>query len=104
MANFTGGNPAVKCRCRICWSLASCYFALGCAALVHADNWPQWRGPTLDGISTETNLASEWSESKNISWKLALPGMSGATPAVWGERIFLTSEDGEDVVLLCIGT
>lgn len=69
-----------------------------------ADNWPQWRGPSYDGVSKETALATEWSETKNIVWKLALPGRSGATPAVWGQRIFVNSMDGQDVVLLCIGT
>jgi outer membrane protein assembly factor BamB len=73
-------------------------------AVAHAENWPQWRGPTNDGISRETNLPTEWSATKNLVWKLPLPGMSGATPAVWDDRIFLTSEDGDDVVLLCIST
>src|SRR5262245_34546965 len=71
---------------------------------VRAENWPQWRGPTDDGISKETNLPAEWSESKNILWKLKLPGQSGATPAVWNDRIFVTSQDGGDVILMCIGT
>jgi outer membrane protein assembly factor BamB len=73
-------------------------------APARAENWPQWRGPADDGISKETNLPAEWSENKNIRWQLKLPGQSGATPAVWEDRIFLTSQDGDDVVLLCIGT
>jgi outer membrane protein assembly factor BamB len=73
-------------------------------AAARADNWPQWRGPAYDGVSKETGVAAEWSEGKNLIWKLALPGRSGATPAVWGERIFVNSMDGQDVVLLCIGT
>jgi outer membrane protein assembly factor BamB len=86
-----------------------CLLALGLAVLswsgtACADNWPQWRGPTLDGLSTETNLPAEWSATKNIAWKLPLPGPSGATPAVWGDRLFLTSADGQDVVLLCVST
>jgi outer membrane protein assembly factor BamB len=73
------------------------------AAEVKAENWPQWRGPTDDGISKETNLPAEWSATKNIRWSLKLPGQSGATPAIWEERIFLTSQEGDDVVLMCIG-
>jgi outer membrane protein assembly factor BamB len=69
-----------------------------------ADNWPQWRGPANDGVCKEKNLSSEWSDTKNIVWKLKLPGRGGSTPAVWGERIFLTSADGNDVVLLCVST
>jgi outer membrane protein assembly factor BamB len=73
-------------------------------ARARAENWPQWRGPNGDGISTETKVPTEWSGTTNIVWKLPLPGMSGATPIVWGERIFLTSEDGKDVVLMCVST
>jgi outer membrane protein assembly factor BamB len=69
-----------------------------------AENWPQWRGPNNDGISGETNLPAEWNATQNIVWNLPLPGMSGATPAIWGDRIFLTSEDGDDIVLLCVST
>jgi outer membrane protein assembly factor BamB len=69
-----------------------------------AGNWPQWRGPTGDGVSPETNIATEWTESKNIAWKLPLPGRGGSTPAVWGDRIFLTGVEGKDVVLMCVST
>jgi outer membrane protein assembly factor BamB len=84
--------------------LLVCSFLAPAAGLVAASNWPQWRGPENDGISKETGLAAEWSESKNIAWKLKMPGMAGSTPAVWGERIFLTSEEDNDLSLLCIDT
>lgn len=84
--------------------LIPCCLLLFAATLARADNWPQWRGPTLDGISTETNVPTEWGDNQNVAWKLPLPGPSGATPAVWGDRIFLTSTDGDDVVLLCVST
>jgi outer membrane protein assembly factor BamB len=69
-----------------------------------ADNWPTWRGPDMAGISKESNLPSVWSETKNIAWKLPLPGKAGSSPVIWGERIFLTSVDGNGYALLCIGT
>jgi outer membrane protein assembly factor BamB len=74
------------------------------AGSARAENWPQWRGARLDGVSGETGLPAAWGENKNIVWKLPLPGMGGSTPAVWGDRLFLTSEDGRDVVLLCART
>ena len=49
-------------------------------AFAHADNWPQWRGADHDGVSKETGLPAEWSATKNIVWKLPLPGMGGSTP------------------------
>lgn len=81
-------------------------FAACAGNLARAENWPQWRGARIDGISAEKNLPSEWDvdSGKNIAWKLALPGQAGATPVVWGERIFLTSADGNDLLLLCIDT
>ncbi len=75
-----------------------------------AENWPHWRGPTLNGICTERGLPIEWSavegaEWKNIAWKLPLPGPAGSTPVVWDDRIYLTSAAEDDqLVLLCINT
>lgn len=77
---------------------------LALAGAVRADNWPQWRGPNGDGISKESDLPTRWSTTENIAWRLSLPGMGGSTPAVWDDRIFLTSEDGNDLVLLCVST
>jgi outer membrane protein assembly factor BamB len=74
------------------------------AGTARADNWPQWRGPDGDGISRETGLPTEWSADKNLAWKVPLPGISGATPVVWGDHIFLTSQDDRDVVVLCFRT
>jgi outer membrane protein assembly factor BamB len=90
--------PTVKCN------LLACLAVLALTVPAVADNWPQWRGPTNNGISKETNLPSEWSDTKNVVWKAAMPGMGGSTPIVWGERIFLTSEDGADLVLMCLST
>ena len=74
------------------------------AAVLTAENWPSWRGPTGNGVSNERNVPVEWSREENVAWRLPLPGAAGATPVVWGERIFLTSEVGEDLVLLCVST
>jgi outer membrane protein assembly factor BamB len=67
-----------------------------------ADNWPQWRGPKNDGISTEHGLPAKWSKTLNVAWRTPLPGRAGATPCVWGDRIYLTSNEGDDLVVLCI--
>jgi outer membrane protein assembly factor BamB len=81
-----------------------CLVTLVATASVRADNWPQWRGPNGDGISKETNLPTRWSATQNVAWTLTMPGMGGSTPILWGDRIFLTSEDGDDLVLLCVST
>lgn len=84
--------------------LAAVVICLTQAAISHAENWPQWRGPNNDGISSETNLPTNWSATQGVLWKLKMPGMSGATPVVWGDRIFVTSAAGDELVLMCIST
>jgi outer membrane protein assembly factor BamB len=67
------------------------------ALLLHvslrADNWPQWRGPSMNGLSAEKNLPIKWTHTDNIAWKLPLPAWSGSTPIVWGDRLFLSVAD-----------
>ena len=71
-------------------------------AAVRAENWPQWRGPSLNGVSTEKNLPVEWSTEENVTWKLELPEWSGSTPIIWGDRIFLNVAAGDDLYLWCV--
>ena len=52
-------------------------------------DWPQWRGPSLNGVSTETGLPVKWSTTEGIAWKLPMPARSGSTPIIWGDLIFL---------------
>jgi len=68
--------------------------------------WPNWRGPLGNGISNETNPPLHWNREDNVLWTMPLPGPAGATPVVWGDRIFLTSvgENGKDLLLLCADT
>ena len=87
--------------------IASCLLAVACAARAeHAqgENWPQWRGTKHAGISQETGLLLVWSKTENVVWRLALPGPAGATPVVWDNHIFLTSADGDSLVLMAIDT
>ena len=63
--------------------------AVATAATLSAENWPQWRGPEKNGVSTEKGLPLKWSTTENVAWKVPMPGRSGATPIVWGDTIFL---------------
>lgn len=69
---------------------------------LHAENWPQWRGPYLNLTSGEKNLPLRWGPQDNIAWKLAMPSRSGATPIIWGDRIFLNIADGDKLYLWCV--
>jgi outer membrane protein assembly factor BamB len=58
-----------------------------------AEDWPQWRGPALNGSSTQTNLPDTLDPKTNLAWSIDLPGNSAATPIVVGERLFTTALD-----------
>jgi outer membrane protein assembly factor BamB len=62
-------------------------------------NWPHWRGPLYNGVSQEKDLPLKWSATENITWKLKLPGRSGSTPIVWGDRIFVNVTEGVNMEL-----
>ena len=81
-------------------SLVSLILVLAVAAPATAGNWPQWRGPTGDSVSSETGLPLEWANEKGIAWKSALPGQGASTPAIWGDALFVTSQRGDDLLLL----
>jgi outer membrane protein assembly factor BamB len=65
------------------------------ATLLAADNWPQWRGPELNGLSKEVGLVRTWSPTTNIAWKLPTPSRTGSTPIIWGDTIFLNVATAE---------
>jgi outer membrane protein assembly factor BamB len=69
-------------------------------ALAAGDNWPQFRGPTEMGLSTEKNLPLQWSgdDSKNVLWKSPLKGNGHASPIIWGDKIFITTVSWADTV------
>lgn len=60
-----------------------------CPLVLSAENWPQWRGAAMNGVSHEKNLPVKWTTEENIAWKTSMPDRSGSTPAIWGDRIFL---------------
>ncbi len=88
---------------------AVCFSAFICLVIgvlpVQAGNWPQWRGPSGDGISKAAQLPLTWSEKSGIAWKSKLTGWGNSTPAIWGDAIFVTSQlDDGRLVLLRINT
>lgn len=58
------------------------------------EDWPQWRGPSGNGVSAETNLPARWSADSNIVWKASLAGLGGSSPVTMGNRVFVTSQVG----------
>lgn len=76
---------------------------------IHVD-WPEFRGPTGNGLvaapgdAKKIGLPITWSESENIRWKIEAPFLGWSTPVVNGNDIWLTSatEDGKDFYVLCV--
>ena len=68
------------------------------AAVAHAASdtpserfWPQWRGPYATGVSKTADPPVEWSETKNIRWKVEIPGRGSGTPVIWDNKVFVLS-------------
>ncbi|HEY3864134.1 MAG TPA: PQQ-binding-like beta-propeller repeat protein [Verrucomicrobiae bacterium] len=79
-----------------CWLGAAVFSCLG-------ENWPQWRGPFLNGSTSETHLPDSFSKTENVLWSVPLPGPSHATPIVWNDSVFVNSPDADgNLLLMCL--
>jgi outer membrane protein assembly factor BamB len=59
-----------------------------------AQNWPQFRGPAGDGLTT-TNHPQTWSAGEHLAWKTKIPGLGWSQPIVWGDKLFVTTAAAE---------
>src|SRR5687767_3617236 len=60
-----------------------------------AGDWPQFRGPTGQGLSDAQNVPVEWAPDKNVAWKALIPGRGWSSPVLAGGRIYLTTAVGD---------
>jgi outer membrane protein assembly factor BamB len=68
------------------------------AAVLSGSDWPEWRGPSRTGISTETGLPDRWSPSgENLAWKIDIGGRSA--PVVFGDHLYLQTSAGSGATL-----
>jgi outer membrane protein assembly factor BamB len=67
------------------------------AWLLFAEDWPEFRGPTGQGISAERQAPLTWSESENVRWKVAVPGRGWSSPAIAAGRVWLTTATSDGV-------
>ena len=88
---------AAVCLSALCALSAPAPASQGGAAPKNAERfWPQWRGPLMTGVAPRAKPPVEWSETKNVRWRIEIPGKGSATPVIWGERIYvLTAVPGE---------
>jgi outer membrane protein assembly factor BamB len=69
--------------------LAACSFGAAAETTDPTRQWPSWRGPLANGVSPHGNPPVEWSETRNVRWKVELPGPGHASPIVWGDRVYV---------------
>src|SRR5262245_22667319 len=92
---------------RVLVSLSSCACLMFGSA--RAENWPEFRGPTGQGIVTGKPLPVEWGPAKNLAWKQPLPGKAWSSPVVVDGKIYLTnavpvagSKEDQSLRALCL--
>ena len=66
-------------------------YAVSTFALGSETEWPQFRGPTGQGVSSATHLPITWSASEHVAWKIEIPGHGWSSPVLSGGRLYLTS-------------
>lgn len=68
------------------------------------ESWPQFRGPTGQGLSAATGLPVKWSETENVKWKVPLAGKAWSSPVILGDQIWLTTatEDGRELSAIAL--
>jgi outer membrane protein assembly factor BamB len=71
--------------------VAAVFVSLSVGNPARAENWPRFRGPTGQGISSETNLPDQWSSEDNVRWKAEIPGEGWSSPIVWKDHVVVTS-------------
>lgn len=59
--------------------------------VLQADNWGHWRGPTGNGIALDASPPTNWSPTKNVKWKIEIPGRGSASPVVWEDSVFVST-------------
>jgi hypothetical protein len=57
------------------------------------NDWPWWRGISLDGKTSAQNLPTEWSPAQNVIWQADVPGSGHASPTIWGDQVFISTAD-----------
>ena len=69
---------------------------LTCYGFMMADDWPAWRGPCQNGMSTEVRLPVKWTDPENLRWKTEVPGTGTSCPVIVGSSVLLTATSGRN--------
>jgi outer membrane protein assembly factor BamB len=77
------------------------------ATFAAGSDWPQWRGPNRDGVSTEIGLLKEWPKGgPKLAWKIKIDGVGYSSPVIVGDKLFVSAasddENGKNEYVLCL--
>ena len=75
----------------VAWIARTIALALCFLSIARAENWPGFRGPTRQGVSSEGDLPLHWARDTSVLWKTPMIGSAWSSPIVWEDRIFLTT-------------
>lgn len=80
------------------------FICLITSLLFAGNNWPEFRGPSGNGITDATNIPTEWSENKNVKWKTKIHDRGWSSPVVYKNQIWLTTatQDGDSMWAVCV--
>jgi len=79
-------RPAMK-------TMIASFVVLLLSSVALAEDWPQWRGPTGQGIASDKPVAVTWSETENVAWKTPIRGKGWSSPVILGDQIWLTTAE-----------
>ena len=88
------------------WAAIICALPLSALSkdVKNTSHWNQFRGPNGDGVSTSSNLPTEFSGTKNVRWRAAIHGLGWSSPVVWKNQVWITTarEDGSELFAVCV--
>ncbi|WP_414661091.1 outer membrane protein assembly factor BamB family protein [Horticoccus sp. 23ND18S-11] len=85
-------------------ALLSAFVALFLGGCATSSNWPQFRGPTGQGVAEVKGVPLQWTETQHVKWKTPIHGKAWSSPVVWGEQVWLSTatEDGRELFGVCV--
>lgn len=93
-----------RCMALGCWrSAAWLGMLMASAHAIASPPWPEFRGPTGDGVSTDRNLPESWSESRGVAWKTPIPGKAWSSPVIWDDHVWLSNATEDGTRLSAVG-
>src|SRR3954468_5415433 len=77
-------------------------FCFALTGFARQQDWPQWRGPNMNGATDDQGAPIFWSTNNNVFWRVALPEAGNSSPIVWKDRVFVTQAIGKRRALMCV--